>query len=240
MVGKTNKGAIVVLALLFVGVIAGAGCIGEKAPYEEGVSPAEKVTPPAETATAPLRSESLSDLLGKAKGIGSCNYDLEITSPEMPMITQKVWVKGNNMRMEMTAEEVTMVIIMKGDEQALYMYNPEENSAVKMDFHKAPESAIEEVAAIEGYHPTVIGTETIDGKLCTVVEYTAPEGKAMMWIWQKHGFPIQMEMTMPQGTLRMAWTNIEFDDISDSMFELPAGVDIMEIPELPAPMGGAE
>ena len=30
MVGKTNKGAIVALALLLMGVIAGAGCIGEK------------------------------------------------------------------------------------------------------------------------------------------------------------------------------------------------------------------
>lgn len=238
MVEKTKKGAIVVLALLLMGVIAGAGCIGEKAPYEEGVSPAEEVTPPAETATTPLRSESLSDLLGKAKGIGSCKYDLEITSPEVPAVTQKVWVKENNMRMEMTAEEMTVVTIMKGDEQALYMYHPEENRAMKMDFHKAPESAIEEVVAIEGYDPTVIGTETIDGKLCTVVEYTVPEGEATMWIWQKHGFPIRTEMTMPRGTLRMEWKNIEFDDISDSMFELPAGVRIMEIPELPAPMGG--
>jgi len=34
-----------------------------------------------------------------------------------------------------------------------------------------PELAIDAIEAIEGYNPQVIGTETIDGKLCAVVEY---------------------------------------------------------------------
>jgi outer membrane lipoprotein-sorting protein len=109
-------------------------------------------------------------------------------------------MKGNNMRTEITAEGQKMITIMNRDKQEMYMYLPEQNMAMKMDFSEAPESAVEEAVSIEDYNPTVIGTETIDGKLCTVVEYVALEGSAKMWLWQKHGFPIRMEMTAPEGT----------------------------------------
>ena len=112
----------------------------------------------------------------------------------------------------------------------LYTYLPDENMAMKIDFSQAMKSATEEVGAIVDYNPTVFGTETIDGKLCIVVEYVTPEGTAKMWIWQEHGFPVRMEMVTPEGTVRTDWMNIEFVDIPDNMFELPAGVKIMKMP----------
>ncbi|HUV80587.1 MAG TPA: DUF4412 domain-containing protein [Candidatus Bathyarchaeia archaeon] len=228
MVEKSKKWRLFV-GLLLIGVIVSAGCVGET-PTEEGEASQASTTEEASTATSSDEGTSLSDLLSKAGSTTSVKYDLVTTSPGNPTVTSTVWVKGNNMRMEMTAEGQKMITIINGDKQERYMYYPGENMAMKMDFSQAPESAVEEAVSIEQYNPTVIGTETIDGKLCTVVEYASPEGSAKMWIWQKHGFPIRMEMTTPEGTLRVEFKNIDFGDIPDNMFELPAGVDVIEMP----------
>ncbi len=243
MVEKSKKWAIVVVVgLLLIAVIASAGCVGDKTTEEGEEAPTgEGTTPTTQTPTAPSIGESLGDIFGKSKGITSVKYDMMTTSPGEPTITQNIWLKGNNMRTEMTMEGQKMITIMNGDKQELYMYYPGENMAMKMDFSQAPESAIEETSSIGQYNPTVIGTETIDGKLCTVVEYVDPEGKVKTWLWQEHGLLIRMEMTTPEGILRTEMKNIEFGDIPDSMFELPAGVEIKEMPGgMPSMPGGMQ
>ena len=244
MVEKSKKWAIVVVGLLLIAVIAGAGCIDEKAPEEgEGGPTGESTTPTTQTPTAPPSGTgtSLSDIFGKAKGITSVKYDMVATAPGVSSMISKQWVKGNKMRMEMTVEGKTMITIMNGDKQEMYMYFPEQNMAMKMDFSQAPESAVEEAVSIEDYSPTVIGTKTIDGKLCTVVEYVVPEGKSKMWLWQKHGLPVRMEVTTTEGISKIEWKNFEFGDISDDKFKLPAGVKITEMPSgIPNIPGGMQ
>ncbi|MGB7532347.1 MAG: DUF4412 domain-containing protein [Halobacteriota archaeon] len=241
MVEKSKNWAIAVVGLLLIGVIVSAGCIDEKAPEEGEKAPTgEGTTPTTQTPTATPGDEgtSLSDLLGKAKGI-SVKYDMVATAPGVPSMTSKQWVKGNKMRMEMTAEGKTMIIIMDGDKQEMYMYYPGENMAIKMDFSQAPESAVEEAVSIEQYNPKVIDTETIDGKLCTVVEYASPEGSAKMWLWQKQGLPVRMEVATTEGTSRIEWKNFEFGDIPDDKFVLPDDAEIMGMPSgMPSIPGG--
>lgn len=170
----------------------------------------------------------LSDILDRAKGITSVKYDMVMRMPGAPTTTTKVWMKGDDKsRMEMAAAGQTVITILNGD--TMYMYYPKRNMAMKMDTSGAPESAVEEVGSIGKYKPRVIGTEKMDGKLCTVVEYATPEGRAKTWIWQKHGFPIRMEMTTEGDTIITEYKNIQFGKIPDSMFELPSGVKIMDM-----------
>lgn len=245
------------LMSLIIGVIAISGCIGGESSDDEA-APAEGVTTtttgagttptttsPTTTIQSPTTSiqsptttladttSPLSDLLGKVKNVDSYKYDMVISTPEMPKIMQSVWVKENKMRTEMVVDGRTMITIANMDKGEVYSYHPKENIAMKMDMGNVPKSAVEDISSIEGYNPTIIGTETLDGKLCTVVEYGSPEGKSKMWIWQKYGFPIQMEMEGPEGTMKMEWRDIEFGDIADSMFELPEGVEIIDIPDMP-------
>ncbi len=131
--------------------------------------------------------------------------------------------------MEFTAEGQTMVYLVDSDAKTMYTYIPAQNMAMKMDFSQAPEAATESLD-LEGYNPVVIGTETLDGKVCLVVEYTVQGIKTKSWIWKEKGFPIRMETATPQGTMVMEFKNIEFVDIPDSIFELPAGVQIVQIP----------
>jgi outer membrane lipoprotein-sorting protein len=110
------------------------------------------------------------------------------------------------------------------------MYMPEENMAMKMAFNPPAKSAVEEAQSVADYNPTVVGTETIDGKVCLVVEYTAEGAATKMWIWEEHAFPIRVEVTTAEGKTVVEYKNIEFGDIPDSDFELPSGVEIIQVP----------
>ncbi len=136
-------------------------------------------------------------------------------------------LKNNKMRMEFTAEGQTTVQLVDWDARLMYMYIPAQNMAMKMDISKAGASPTE---SITEYKPVVIGTETLDGKVCLVVEYMAEGTKTKSWIWKEKGFPIRMETAGPQGTSVMEFKNIEFVDIPDSVFQLPAGVQIVAMP----------
>ena len=103
-----------------------------------------------------------------------------------------------------------------------------------MSFGKAQESIgespTEQSESVMQYNPVTLGTETLDGKKCLVIEYTMETGKTKSWLWTKYGIPIKTEITTAEGTTVVETKNIEFGGISDSMFELPTGVQIMQIP----------
>jgi outer membrane lipoprotein-sorting protein len=181
------------------------------------------------TTTTPEPSETLGEILGHAAGISSMKYDMIVTSPGGETMTTKIWVKNNKMRSEMTAEGQTVVTLLDMDARTMYVYYPDQNMAIEMTYEPA-ESAVDEAQSIPDYNPTITGTETLDGKVCLVVVYTAEGETVKMWIWKEHGFPVRAEMTTNEGTTVIEYKNIAFTDIPDSMFELPAGVEIMEMP----------
>jgi hypothetical protein len=152
-----------------------------------------------------------------------------ITSPGSQPMTTTVWMKNNKMRTETTMEGETIITFLDIDAQTMYVYYPDQNMAMKVTF-EMPESAVGEAESVPDYNPVIIGTETLDGKVCLVVEYTVEGSTTKMWIWKDKGFPIRIESVTPDGTVVVEYKNIDFGDIPDSEFELPAGVEILEIP----------
>ena len=124
----------------------------------------------------------------------------------------------------------TMIILMDMNARTMYEYMPDQNMAYQMTWNPTTKSATDEAQSIMQYNPTIIGTETIDGKVCTVVQYTVEGQTAKMWLWQEHGLPIRAEVTSPQGTVVMEYKNIQLTDIPDSTFVLPDGVQITKMP----------
>jgi len=251
MVEKSKKWAIVVVGLLLIAVIAGAGCIDEKAPEEgEQESAGEGTTPTAQTPTAPSSSAgtSLSDLLERAKGSTSATYDLVISGGGMGTMTSKVWSTETKERVDSTIMGKKSITIIDKEEQVMYMYDPNQNTAIRMDLGAGDTGRAQSfIEIMEEYNPTVIGTETMDGKKCTIIEYESTVGDASViqkvWIWEKYGAPIRVEMVSTLGgtpvTTVMEMKNIEFGPIDDSMFKLPDDVEITEMPSgLPNIPGG--
>ncbi len=234
MVEKSKKWTIV-LGLLLLGVIVSVGCVGEKAPEGGDVSSTGEVTAP----TAP-QSAQLSNLLGKVESIPSIKYDRVKTLSDGNEYTSKiVWEKGNKMRCQLVVEgEASDIYILDSDEEVAYHYVPETNRAREVDFYLARSIAGEPITEtvrtfIELYEEAAMPSteiETINGKVCTVLGMSVPGGIAekKMWIWQEYGLPIREELTTRRsGTSGTEMKNIELDPIPDSMFELPAGAEMM-------------
>jgi len=235
---KILGGAILVVAIVVILVVL-APNLSKKQQEEvsptqeettEETTPGEETTTEEETTPGEETTETLGEILSKAGDIASVKYDLIMTSEGMPSTTQKVWLKKNKMKTETTVEKNTQISIIDMDAKTIYMYLPAQNIATKMDFSDAPESPIESVENVENYNPVVIGSETIDGKACIVYEVTVEGTKVKYWVWKERGFPIKVEAETSEGKVTTEYKNIEFEDIPDSVFELPKGVQIMDFP----------
>jgi outer membrane lipoprotein-sorting protein len=149
----------------------------------------------------------------------------------METMVTTVWEKQQKTREEMTIQGTTTIIIFDMDAGVYYMSSGE-NMWMKMtlDTSMVPEGATENPNDILDYNPQITGTETIDGKSCTVITWEIPgTGTMTEWIWTEKGFPLKMETTTSEGTTIITFTNISFSDIDDSMFELPEGAIVTTI-----------
>jgi outer membrane lipoprotein-sorting protein len=171
--------------------------------------------------------EDLGDILGHGTGIDSVSYIMETSGPGMPTMSVQMWVEEDKMRMEMEEVEQHMIYLANYDTGKGYMYMPDLDMAYEMDLSQIPPPDYEGVQDIPDYDYTIIGTQTKDGKVCLVVEYSAAGATVKSWIWKEHGFPIRTETTTAEGTVTVVFKNIDFGDIPDSKFELPPGVQIV-------------
>jgi outer membrane lipoprotein-sorting protein len=202
--------------------------------------------PPAPTATTTPTSTSgktLSDIYGGGKNLGDVKFDMVMTSPQMPQAqTVKAYFKNFGVedqikyRMDMTEEGIEMAYLVDYGTQTAYMWNITENTAYKMDMSQVPDNPTENEDQI---HPTYIGTDTFDGHLCDVWQWTEQVAGAgtstenvtsKVWVWKDKSFPVKMESTISSGTTTIEYRNIVFGTLSDSLFQLPAGVQITSMP----------
>jgi hypothetical protein len=195
-----------------------------------------EITPSGEEVTTPGEEEesSLTDILGKTKDISSLKYDMVTSVPGQATVTTKMWTEGKKMRMEMVSGQKSMVYLVDTDKQEAYMYFPSDNMAMKIDLDTAQEtvgeSPAEQSGSITNANPVIVGDEILDGKSCLVAEYAAPTGTVKMWIWKDYGLSIKTEAQTADGKMTTELKNIDFSDIDDTMFELPAGVQITQTP----------
>jgi len=220
-----NKYLLLIVCLLVVFTLVLPACGGGNKSVASPTS-TKKTTSQATMTNA--ADGSLADILGKAANIDSVKYDMYLTAAG-ESITATIWQKQQKMREEMAVSGTTDVILYDMAAKIMYMYYPAENMATKttLDSSAIPKGATQETSAILNYNPTVVGTETIDGKVCIVVIYDTMGASVKTWIWKDKGFPLKMEMTNSYGTTTIDFTNLDFSDIPDSMFVLPADVQIV-------------
>jgi hypothetical protein len=187
---------------------------------------------PASTSTS---GNTLADIYGVGKSIGDVKYDQVMTVSGQPQsTTSKVYIKdawlSNKMkfRYEMTAEGTTTIMLMDLATQIAYSYFPDQNMAYRIDMSQAEQS--DPTQNSDQIIPVKVGTETVDGKLCDVYQWTYQGISTKEWIWKDKSFPIKMESTSSSGTTTIEYKNIVFGTLSNDLFQLPAGVEIVQFP----------
>ncbi len=221
---------VMMLAIISLLVVGCGGGDGEEATPTATESPGATSTPeatatPRETATpTPTQpSGELSDLLGKAGNIESVHFTMVMTSPVLPEdMTSEVWQKTGKTKTQTSVLEQTVITYTDYDAQKMCTCFGTTDTCMSMDFSQAPPDPVEQSGTIEQYNPTILGSETINGKDCLVIEWTVEDAQTKWWVDKDSGWPVRVETTTPQGTTVIEYTDIEFIDIPDSEFEFPA------------------
>jgi outer membrane lipoprotein-sorting protein len=217
------------LALIVALLIPLVSCAGGRTT----VMPTPSTVPTSNAAST--SGKTLADIYGVGKNIGDVKFDMVITSAGVPQpMIQAYWkdpwlLNSMKFRYEMSTEGSTSIYLVDFGTQTAYMWLKEQNIAYRIDMSQAPRNPAESSDQI---YPTYVDTETVDNKLCDVYQYTGPDGSTKVWVWKDKSFPIRMESTTSSGTTIEECSNIVFGTLSDDLFQLPAGVQIIESPML--------
>ena len=159
----------------------------------------------------------------------------------MGEFTGKVYVKGKNIRREMTMMGQKQVMITKSDKRATYILMPQQMSYMEMKWSKQDEamnSSIEDLKK-EG-KVKYLGKEKVSGHTCKKYKYIPddPNGTPVIfWVSNKLDYPIKIEAITPQGKMIMLYKNIKQKKISDSLFNIPSDYEKISLPTMMQGMG---
>jgi outer membrane lipoprotein-sorting protein len=181
-------------------------------------------------------TESIQTILAKAETIGSMYYEVA-TSTNMPgvgtyTVTTKIWQKTPYLKEDIksvTAGITTTLLVIQRPE-GIYKYDITQNKYVLTTSIVTLEQSNSEMTKdlLNNQTITTLGTETIDGKTATILQYMPKqEGNSTamkMWVWNEKGVPLKALVTTTSGgttiTMDINYSNYSFSDIPDSTFSV--------------------
>jgi outer membrane lipoprotein-sorting protein len=216
---------LVPLFILFI-ALALAGC-GSPAPDQSTEDPGEQESQTEEVISA-------DELIAKGMSADGFSYDYVITMPTGEKYTHKMWIKGGNMRSEMEnpAGGEPILSIVNMNEGMVYVYQPEANYALQMPIDQSEvdtTSPKDFLTPADTDNMLFTSRETFDNKECLVYETNYEGVKGKIWIWEEAGMPLRVETTTGSDTIIVEFLNFSIGNIDDSMFQLPAGAQIMDM-----------
>ena len=232
---KQRQVLIVGLLVLWISTGLLGGCGGDKKAADKPAAPAAST--PAKP--APAAEETIAAIMLKAKNAPGVSYDMVMTAPGFSN-TSRLWSSKDKMRVENTFEGKKMITIVDGD--ITYMYNPEENVAMKFSGKNLP-------AGMEGKpeHPSdyqdnmvkdslkSLETVVYEGVKCRVITFVDKEdgATAKMWLREDYGLPMKQEIVSKKGEkMTIEFKNMKIGAQSADLFKLPAGVKIQDMNEM--------
>lgn len=228
---------IVLLALTVA--IMGAACGGAK-PEPAEPAPAEAPAAEAPAATAETDNSGLFQLMESsvdymAKGV---SYDYEMTAGGETIRTHYAF-KNGMVRFEGGAAGAESIMITRDD--GIYMINLAEKTGFKMPKPEGADTGADGTGDMKPEETMdkdavkIIGSEDVNGEPCHVLttKDTVAGYDMKMWVHKKYGIMMRMEAESPEGQMKIEITNLKVGDVSDSEFEIPADVQMMEMPVVP-------
>lgn len=236
-----SKGNFMPKAVTTAQEAAGYGIATKEAAILYAVRTAEKLQEPQGDApkavTGPASSAgtgNISQLLSRIEGPDNLYYEYERKYGSDSTLG-KVWRKNGKIREETTVFGSTTIVFNDTNTKRGYQYYPANNIAYEMDFSSEYTFYLYDLhgyyAGIDAKKFSIVGTETYNGLSCTVVTVVDGNMESKLWLSEEYGFPVKSETKDTEGTFAglvvvMECKNIKTETIPDSIFELPAGVQI--------------
>jgi outer membrane lipoprotein-sorting protein len=182
-------------------------------------------------------TESLQTILAKAETIGSVYYELAtstaMSGAPVQTTTMKIWQKTPFLKEDrnITTGNITTTLTVIKRPEGIYRYDITQNKyelALGIEIPQLLSTGDTAKDLLNNQTITTLGTETIDGKTATVIQYTPSQAgnstTIKMWIWNEKGVPLKALYTMTSGettiTMDYDYSNYSFSDIPDSTFSV--------------------
>jgi outer membrane lipoprotein-sorting protein len=151
-------------------------------------------------------------------------------------ITGKLYYKPDRFRMEMKAHE-DMIVITRMDRKVAWNIMPAMKMYMEMPFDLKNRPMVDE--KFEGEtERKLLGSETIDGHPTKKYLITYKSGnrtdQVYQWIATDINFPLKTAAT--DGSWIQEFRNVRIGSQSGSLFEVPAGYQKMDMPQMPGGM----
>lgn len=149
----------------------------------------------------------------------------------------KVFVKGENLRQEMTMGGQNQIMIFQKDKGVALVLMPEMKMYMEIPAGGQQDMAPPTPEEMEKMgDKKYLGEEKMNGYKCKKYRFTPRDpsvGTTTMWISNKLNFPIKTEMKSSSGPMSMEYKNIQEKKLPDSLFKIPAGYQKMSMPMMP-------
>jgi outer membrane lipoprotein-sorting protein len=181
-------------------------------------------------------TESLQTILTKAAIIESVYYELDTSTMISGLVeqitTMKIWQKTPYLKEEKnsTTSNITTTLTVIKRPEGIYRYDATLNTYELDPLIVIPQLSTADVVQdlLNNHKITTLGTETIDGKTATVIQYTPSQAgnstTIKIWIWNEKGVLLKALYTTVSEeaniTMDYNYSNYSFSDIPDSTFSV--------------------
>lgn len=160
--------------------------------------------------------------------------DMIMTDAKGKVTTGKIYMKGyEKIRQELKNNGDVAVTIMRLDRKVSWTLMPE-NQYMEVQFTFDPNQLNTEYE----YEMKTVGSETVNGYSCKVVEYVYKDkklGSLVQWIADDLGFAVKTQTKNARGQVQstVEYKNIVVGKQPDELFEIPAGYKKFSLFQLP-------
>ena len=158
-----------------------------------------------------------------------------ITTKEGMTITSKIFVDNGNARSEMNAQGMNVVAIMLPAQKKMYSVMVAQKMVMEMPLNDAQ---VKKMAATTGGGDAkfeLVGPDTVDGTPCTKYKMTVGADPKVFYWWINPATKAPVKMSADDGSFTLAWKNYQAGPQDASLFQPPAGYQVVQVP---APGGG--
>lgn len=206
-------------ALLFATILAGASAGRAGATAAPGVSLPPYQEPPSYSETLVITSKGSQLEMRRFVDHGSIRTELSTAAGDMVMI-------------ELGDEHGTSYMLMPAEKMAIKQLQPRDASPAAASPERVGDGASAPVPA--GVRLEDLGTDRLGAVAAKKLRITAPEGVMLAWFDAASGAPLRMETKVggEEGTL--AWKDRKVGPQPPSLFHVPEGYQLIDMPEMSA------
>lgn len=192
-------------------------------------------------ASSAAGGKSVSELLSGINSLENMSFDYTLTTSAGTSTASAWMVKDKYYKIKTSVNGVDSVTIMNYTDNTMITYTPNTKTGFKMALSASSTSSG------AGYSPedflgsadtsgaVDLGTETVNGENCRLVQYTYGSETVKMWVSTRLNFPVRIQATTSTSsasggdTLQIDYSNISFNAPPSDTFTVPSDITITDM-----------